>query len=265
MKGRRKKKHVSRKKLGKRGKMDMLLRRAEVIVEVLDARNPQGTRAEDIEERARRYGRRLIFAVNKCDLIEKEEAERIKRELEKVAPTVFVSASKKLGTTILRDTIRRVAPQLPAKVALVGYPNVGKSQLSNALKGKSAAKVSPVPGYTKHQQWVRVSKNILLYDTPGVIPRWESEESLAFKFAVDPDLMKRPEKAALDILKYLMEKNEEVVFNRYGVSGDPEEVLIEIARRRGKLLKGGVPDTIAAAKIVIREWTSGKLVKPKED
>ncbi|MFC1455143.1 GTPase, partial [Candidatus Undinarchaeota archaeon] len=242
-----------------------LIRKADVIIEVIDARNPEGTRSKDIEKRIKNYGKRFVIAINKCDLISKEESERIKKKLARIGPTVFTSATKKLGTSKLREAIRTTAPKLPAKVAMVGYPNVGKSQLSNALKGKSAARVSPVPGHTRSQQWISVSKNIRLYDTPGVIPRWESEESLVMKFAVDPDKMKFPEKAAADILKYLMRKDEEIVFSRYGVVGSPEEVLVEIAKRRGKLLKGGIPDTITAAKIVIREWNKGILSTAEKD
>lgn len=257
-KGGRKRRHSGRWK-SPAAKVKAVMRRADVVIEVLDARNPYGTMCVWVEESVKRAGKVLLFVLNKCDLIPQETSEQLKKDLREIAPTVFTCATKKQGIGKLRDLIRSSAPGLPTKVAMVGYPNVGKSQLCNALKGKSAAKVAPVPGYTKSKQWIKVSRNILLFDTPGVIIRRESETSLALKGAIDADKLKNPEGAAIAILKRVMEGDEEALWQRYGVTGDPEEMLVEIARKRGKLKKGGVPDTVAAAKIVIRDFCKGKI------
>lgn len=238
-----------------------IINRVDVVLEVLDIRDPHGTRSKEIEDYVRRKKKVLLLVLNKCDLVAKESAEKIKRDLSGIAPAVFISATKKYGTKKLRGLVRRHVKKFPVKIAIVGYPNVGKSQLCNALKGKTSAPVAPVPGFTKGEQWIRISKDIMLFDTPGVIPRKESEKSLALKGALDADKVKDPEAGAIEILKYLLEEDEETLFDRYGMVGDPEEMLVAIARKRGKLKKGGEPDTVAAAKIVIREWYRGVLWK----
>ena len=243
-------------------KVRRIIKAVDVVLEVLDCREPAETRNAWVERYVRSNEKVLIFALNKCDLVEKAELVPLKRNLSGVAPTVFTSAKEKYGIGKLKTLIRRHAPELPVKVGIVGYPNVGKSMLGNALKGKRSAGVSPVPGYTKGRQWLRVSKDILLYDSPGVVGK-DDEARLAIMGAVDADKSKDPEGCALKILDKLNFENPGEIERRYGVSyGD--DVLEDIARKRGKLLKGGVPDTKAAAKIVMREWTRGKLERFKK-
>lgn len=241
-----------------------IIRRVDVVIEVLDSRDPEGTRCRGIEKFARGEGKVLLFAVNKCDLIDKEVSERYKRSLSGIAPAVFTSAKEKKGTRILRGKIRKHGPKKkPIKVALVGYPNVGKSLLANALKGKRAAGVAPVAGYTKNVQWVKVSSDILLHDLPGAFPRSETEKSLALKCAISPDRVKDPEEGAVGILGWLIENNPDAITERYGIqaSSDPYELLERIGEVRGKLQKGGEVDMNATARIVMQEWASNRLEK----
>jgi ribosome biogenesis GTPase A len=61
------------------------------------------------------------------------------------------------------------------KIAVVGYPNVGKSSLVNFLRQANATMVGPEPGTTKATQEVVLDKKIVLYDCPGVIPKSEDD------------------------------------------------------------------------------------------
>jgi len=240
-----------------------IIREVDVVLEILDSRDPDGTRNTKIEYWIKNSGKVLVFVLNKCDLVEEKELMAMKRRLSGIAPTVFTSAKNKYGMRKLKTMVYRHAPGIPVKVGIVGYPNVGKSMLANALKGKRSAGVSPVAGYTKGQQWLKVSSRLLLYDSPGVIGR-ESESELAVIGAIDPDMCKDPIGVALKILDKLNFENPGEIDRRYGVEfGD--DVLEGIAKKRGKLLKGGVPDTKAAAVIVIREWNRGKLQRFKKD
>lgn len=86
--------------------------------------------------------------MNKADLVPKEWAEEYKRRSD--VPVVFVSARERKGTGILRKEIKKLAKPLleekdKVKVALVGYPNVGKSTIINTLKGRRAVKTAPIP------------------------------------------------------------------------------------------------------------------------
>ena len=252
-------------------KVKRIIEKSAVVLEVLDARNVSGTKSLFIEKYAKENGKVLIFVINKSDLVEKSKLEEEKRALSGLAPACYVSAKNRTGMIRLKRSIGKHAKKLPAKVSIVGYPNVGKSQLANALKGKRAAKVAPVPGLTRSVQWVRVSKDILLLDSPGIIPLKENEKSLALKGAIDADALKNPLNAATCILDVLRRDNKESILETYALEPsalelDNEGIIEIIAKKRGKLLKGGEPDIETAAKYIIRDWYKGKLSRyPKQD
>ncbi len=197
--------------------------------------------------------------LNKIDLVGKKTMKKTKKELGKIAPCVFVSASKKHGIRRLREAIGKAAGEKNAKVALVGIPNSGKSSLLNALKGKTAAKVAPIAGYTKGEQWVRISKKILLLDSPGVLPMEKADElTAAITGAKNAEQMEDVEGTALLLLKFLKKEHPEML-EKKGLKGKGEEMLEQIAVEKGKLLKKGKPNTVEAAKLVLREWQRGNF------
>ncbi len=245
-------------------KVKRIMEKSKVVLEVLDARNVSGTRSLFVEKYAKENGKVLIFVINKSDLVEQRKLEEEKRALKGLAPTCYVSARNRTGIIRLKRTIGQHAKKLPTKVSIVGYPNVGKSQLANALKGKRSAKVAPVPGLTRSVQWLRVSNDILLLDSPGIIPLMENEKSLALKAAIDADMLKNPLNAATCILDVLRRDNKESILETYSLEPsalelDNEEIIEMIAKKRGKLLKGGELDIETAAKYIIRDWYKGKL------
>lgn len=247
---------------GASGKVKDIIREVDVVLVVLDCQDPHGTRNFEIERYTAQEGKVLVFVLNKCDLVDREGLMPMKRRLSGVAPAVFTSAKDKYGIGKLKSMIKRHAPRMPVRVGIVGYPNVGKSMLANALKGKRSAGVSPVAGFTKGQQWLKVSENMLLYDSPGVVDK-RAEGDLAIIGAVDPDKCADPVGAAMKILDRVNFENPGEIEKRYGVEfGDG--VLDGIAKERGRLKPGGIPDAKAAAIIVIREWNRGKLERFKK-
>ena len=251
-------------------KVKKIMQKSHMILDVLDARDIPGTRSALIEDFAKKSNKVLLFVINKSDLVPLEKLKEEKRALSGVAPAYFIIATEKKGLTRLRDGIVKHAKKLPVKISLVGYPNVGKSQLANALKGKTAARVAPVPGHTKSIQWISVSKNILLFDSPGIVPLKDNERSLALKGAVNVDLMMDPVRAAGTVLDTLRTDNKEILLSVYGLEPsvfdlDNNDILGLIAKKRGKLLPGGVPDLESAAKYILRDWYKGKLSKYRKD
>ena len=229
---------------------------ADVVLEVLDSRTVDKTRNLEIEKKIEKSGKKLIYVINKCDLIEQDESERIKKELEH---SVFTSAIERLGTRKLREKILACSSKAPIRVAVLGYPNTGKSSIINALKGKTSAKTSSQSGYTKGKQYIRVSKRILLIDTPGVFPYKEDDESKhAMTAARSTHDIRNPETAVLDLidaLKGRIEKHYDVE-----VHDDPEETLEAIAVKTNNMKKGGVADTLKTSKKVIHDWQTGKIL-----
>ncbi|MBW2998215.1 50S ribosome-binding GTPase, partial [Candidatus Woesearchaeota archaeon] len=141
---------------------------SDIILEVLDARNIKGSRNREIEDKVKHAKKVLVYVVNKCDLVEKSILEK---ETKKIKDCVFVSSTEYHGFKLLKSKIlmesKRMGIRKP-KVGVVGYPNIGKSSIINALKGKHSARASPESGFTKGVQFI-ATRNYLLLDTPGVI------------------------------------------------------------------------------------------------
>jgi len=233
---------------------------ADVVLEVVDARDPLGTRCKRVERLARARGKKLIIVINKSDLVPRGVLERWKELFSKEFPTIYVSAKSRLGTKVLRNAVRKYAPKLPIKVAVVGYPNVGKSTIINALKGRHVAETSPRAGETKGERLVRVSSWFKLIDSPGVVPVADDVDK-ALKCIAPPEEISDPVLAAMELIKRGLQKNKRLFEKKYGVkSKDPEKVIEELARRRGLIRKGGKLAVDEAARTIIRDWQAGELV-----
>lgn len=234
-------KHVSR-----------VLKEADIILEVLDSREIEHTRNQDLEQRVRRMGKKLIYVFNKCDLANVKDLHKAK---EHFTPGVFVSSTKRLGTTLLKKKIQELAHGKKVTVGVVGYPNVGKSSLINALAGRAAARTSPESGFTRGMQKIRVSEKIMLLDTPGVFGKKDTF-ILTKISSINYGKIKDPEGIALKVI----DAQTDLVKKRYAVEGrDAEEILEQLALKKGKVRKGGIPDTEAAARFLLKEWQEGKL------
>ena len=238
--------------------VNSVLEQAEIIIEVLDGRLIEESRNREIEEKVKRMNKKLLFVINKCDLVEQKKMEEAKRKLH---PSLFVSCREHFGTTMLKKKILELSKGKETVVGIVGYPNVGKSSLINALSGRGSARTSPESGFTKGLQKVRVDKRILLIDTPGVLPYLEKNEGKhVLMSTIDYGKIKDPETAALQIIT----DKTELVRDCYQVKGDnPEEILEEIAMKFNRLQKGGEPDLEATGRIVIKDWQAGKMKKEK--
>ncbi|ASJ05535.1 GTPase [Thermococcus barossii] len=236
---------------------------ADIIVEVVDARDPIGTRNRKLERLVQEEGKPLLIVMNKADLVPKEWAEEYKRKSE--IPVVFISARQRKGTGILRKEIKRLAKPLldeteKVKVALIGYPNVGKSTIINTLKGKKAVGTAPIPGYTKGKQLIRLSKRIWLLDSPGVVPIDDFDE-LVIKGGFPADKIDEPVKPALKLVGRILETRKEALTEKFGIEEfeSEEDILRKIGERRGLIKSGGEVDLEETARWFLREWQTGRF------
>jgi len=162
---------------------------------------------------------------------------------------------KKLLRAILRHTEER-----PLRIVVVGYPNVGKSTIINLLAGRSAVRAGPVAGTTSNVQWIRVSPEILLIDSPGIFPKMEDKYSLVKKGAVNISSLEDPEMHAFTladkcITDPVLRKWLSGYFDISISSEDtPESLLEKIAKRRNWLLKGRKLNTFEASMALLRAF-----------
>jgi len=243
---------------------------ADIVLEVLDARDPLTTMSRELEKIVREMGRELILVLNKADLVPRSIVEEWVRLLRgRGYHAVYIAAAKHMGTRILRREIKKVAVALPVTVAVVGFPKTGKSTIINALKGRHSASTSPIPGspgYTKHIQLYRIDKNILMIDTPGIIPVEGGELERIIR-GQNPDQLEDPVNPALSLIKKILKHNPTAFIQAYGIEEtDPLKILEEYAIKRGWFYKSTREPLIEeAARQIIRDFHEGKIpfyVKP---
>lgn len=236
---------------------------ADLVIEVLDARIPLESRCRRIEQIVERKGKPLVLVINKSDLVPRPVMEEWRKIFSREYPTIYISARDRLGTRKLWQIIKKNAPKLPVKVAVVGYPNVGKSSIINILKGRHSLGTSPIPGFTRHRQLVKASRMIHVIDTPGVFPSPKKEPEIAVISALRPESLDDPVIPALKLLEIALKKSTLSIEETYKIkvdANDPYIILTKIAERRGLLLKDGKLNIDEAARILIRDWQSGRLI-----
>lgn len=240
-------------------KVNQVIDDADIILLVLDGRLIKETRNKEIENKVKEIKKPLIYVVTKCDLADRPYLEKYRQRLR---PSIFTSSKDKYGTKELRDLIYIVATKHKIKgdikVGVLGYPNVGKSSLINAMRGRNSAPTSALSGYTKGIQKIKTSKNILMLDTPGVIPSKDRDlTAQSMTGTIDYTKTKEPEMVVFE----LMEQFPGVVEKHYSmpIKDDFEEFIDALAVKKNILKKGAEPDTARMARTILTDWQKGKI------
>ncbi|KAK4241542.1 NUC091 domain-containing protein [Achaetomium macrosporum] len=241
---------------------------SDVILHVIDARDPLGTRCRHVEKylAAEAPHKHLVFVLNKIDLVPSSTAAAWIRVLQKDHPTCAMRSSIKnpFGRGSLIDLLRQFSilhkDRKQISVGLIGYPNVGKSSIINALRGKPVAKVAPIPGETKVWQYVTLMKRIYLIDCPGIVPpnQHDTPQDLLLRGVVRVENVENPEQYIPAVLKKVKTHHMERTYELKGWK-DHIEFLELLARKSGRLLKGGEPDVDGVAKMVLNDFMRGKI------
>lgn len=154
-------------------------------------------------------------------------------------------------------------------MGFIGYPNTGKSSIINTLRRKKVCQVAPIPGETKVWQYITLMKKIFLIDCPGIVPpsSKDSEEDILFRGVVRVEHVTHAEQYIPGVLKRCKRQHLE---RTYEISGwnNATEFIELLAKKHGRLLKGGEPDEQGISKLVINDFNRGKIpwfVPPPED
>lgn len=145
-------------------------------------------------------------------------------------------------------------------MGFIGYPNSGKSSIINTLRKKKVCTVAPIPGETKVWQYITLMKRIYLIDCPGVVPpsNHDTEEDILLRGVVRVENVEHPEQYIAGVLKRTQPRHIERTYDVKGYE-DAFDFLSILARKGGRLLKGGEPDVDGVAKMVVNDFLRGKL------
>ncbi len=247
--------------------VQQVLREADIILEILDARFIEETINPDLQKLAEETGKRLIYVLNKSDLTDYQKT-RDKVNSLNLHPYVLVSSTKRRGIRDLRTRIKIEAQKvetqnLRVQVVVIGYPNTGKSSLINVLTGRGAAPTSLEPGFTKGIKKIKLSTGIVLLDTPGVIPKEESKivnaESMVKHAMIgikNYDRVRDPE----FVVHSLIMRNPGVFEKTYGIETEDSDLFLEkLGRKKHFLKKGNEIDTNRTARLILKDWQTGRI------
>lgn len=251
------------------GELHKVIDSSDVIIQVIDARDPLGTRSKYLENFVQRECRHkhLILLLNKADLIPAWASARWLRVLSREYPTLVFHSSitNPFGKGSLINLLRQFKALHPEKKSiscgLVGYPNVGKSSVINTLRGKKVSKVAPIPGETKVWQYVNLFRSVFLVDCPGVVhdSTRNSEADCVLKGVVRTESLRATAAEYIPMLLTRVEKK--YIVRTYGVAewSSADDLLEKIARKAGKLLKKGEPDLNCVGRMILSDFQRGKL------
>ncbi|KAI1287588.1 Nucleolar GTP-binding protein 2 [Halotydeus destructor] len=255
------------------GELYKVIDSSDVVIQVIDARDPMGTRSTHIEKflKKEKPHKHLVLVLNKCDLVPVWVTQRWVTILSAEYPTMAFHASLKhpFGKGALINLLRQFgklhSDKKQISIGFIGYPNVGKSSVINTLRSKKVCNVAPIAGETKVWQYITLMKRIFLIDCPGVVyESGDSDTARVLKGVVRVENVKDPDDHVPAVLERV---KPEYITKVYKVTEweNCEDFLIKLAQRTGKLLKGGEPCLPAVAKMVLNDWQRGKLpyfVKP---
>ena len=250
----------------------------DVVIEIVDARIPVASRNPILNEIIADKPR--VIVLNKSDLANPEENKKwVSHYTSKNQVAILTNSNQGVGMknvvdaacNLMKEKLERREKQgivgASIKAMIVGIPNVGKSSFINKVAKKQTAATGNKPGVTRKNQWVRLDDKIQLLDTPGVLwPKFDDEKTarhLAYIGTIKDEIIDI-EELALNLVAELLKTNKKALLERYKISEDfeyemPLEVLEEIGRKRGCLVRGGEVDYTKVANIVLDEFRTAKI------
>lgn len=277
---------------------------ADVVLYVLDARDPELTRLRRVEQAVLQHpGKRLILVLNKVDLVPAEVLAQWLNVLKSSFPTVPVKAlpgsagasayNKNLLLTTTANALLQALKSYANKanlkrlliVGVIGYPNVGKLSIINALTARHGSRGAACPvgnqaGVTTAMREIKIDAKLKILDSPGIVfadeaaagkrLKLQQEAKLALMLALPPkqiidplpavQLLLRKLSHDADMTAHLKQHYQLPPLPSSSVEEFTRQFLIYVARTRGRLGKGGVPNLELAALMVLNDWRDGRVL-----
>ncbi|MEE1161422.1 MAG: ribosome biogenesis GTPase YlqF [Acutalibacteraceae bacterium] len=259
-----------------RRKIKEILPLIDAVAEVVDARIPVSSRNPELKSLI--GDKPLIILLNKCDMADPKATEEwIKYYKSQGIFAIATDCKTGKGINLFKDTVKTALSDRlkyyaekgmvgkPLRVMVVGIPNIGKSTFINRIAGNNKAKAENRPGVTRGNQWFTIDKQLELLDTPGVLwPKFEDDtvgEHLAFTGAVKDNILDT-ELLGMRLAELLAKTAPDKLTARYGelnLENDGYDLLCEVGKKRGMLIRGGETDTERAANMLLEEYRNCKI------
>lgn len=254
------------------------LKLVDVVIELVDARIPMSSRNPDVDEIVGSKPR--IIVLNKSDLAD-ENANKlwIKHYSSNNTKVILVNSIKGTGLKevtnaaklLMKEKIDRLKSKgllvKTIRALIIGIPNVGKSTLINKMAGRSVAQTGDRPGVTKAKQWIKISPELELLDTPGILwPKFEDEQvafNLAFTGAIKDDILDVNE-LALKLLERLQQDFFNNLKEKYKLENEHKELSVydlfnQIGKKRGCIISGGEIDKQRVAVMLLDDFRGSRI------
>ena len=248
----------------------------DIVYEVIDARMPYSSKLREVDTILKNKPRLIIMT--KIDLCDISETNKWIKYYENLGNKVvkanldsnfnikpILKATEELMEKINAKRENKGMLKRKSRVVVVGIPNAGKSKLINKLVNKKVAGVGNKPGVTKQVSWIRISNDIELLDTPGILWPKLSEETVAFNLATF-SAIKEEVLPIYDVANYVLNMlykyYPNILKDKYGLlelDDDMYENFDIIGKRRGCLIKGGEIDYEKVVTIILNDIKSGTI------
>lgn len=246
----------------------------DVVIEIIDARAPLSSINPEFEKRIN--NKKKLLVISKSDLADPKETEKWANYFKNKVNSLLIlnlndpKSEKRISEEVSelgeekhkKEIAKGMKPQ-PIKAMIIGVPNVGKSSLINRIAKRNAAGVQNKPGYTRGEQFIKVNKDFILLDTPGVLPMNYEDKNHAINLAllgsIRDEILPTDELVSY-LIKYLNKNYPDALKNRFGIENltNPIEVSKQVAIKRG-LITVGEYDISRAEFLILKEFKDGKL------
>jgi nuclear GTP-binding protein len=269
---------------------------ADVVLFVLDARDPEACRDHQLEKEISGQGKRVILVLNKIDLVPEQAVSAWISKLRQEYPTIpfkasrgstakritatasksaseqqaFLNASQSVfGADVLMKLLKTYSLQnsvtASLSVGIIGFPNTGKSSIINSLLAinnkKIQVKTGNQAGVTTEHQSVQLDGKITLIDSPGVVlgsGEKNNAASLVIRRAVNVSSIEDPVGVVCSLVERVPRDLLAQEF-RLPLFENADDFLIQLGKAHGKIKRGGVIDKEATARYALHCWSNGKV------